>query len=158
MTIQRFTRPLAGVALVLAVTAGALVAGTSPASAHPPSGSAPNYGHIDSDGISATYRDSSGNAAASVSGRVYWHSNRSAHFTITVRDLRNNGKDAAIMVQSRTGDFDWIRSYYYRSPGSYTFSGTVTRDGDIKELQFRVGQMGDYISLMAVDSNRAGYG
>lgn len=147
-----------GVAALFVVLAslGAVAAASAPAGASPPTGTAPNYGHFDSDAISATYRDRSGNPMASVSGRIYWDSARYGHYRITVRDLSNNRKDAVIRIQSRTGDFDWITHVNYRIASVYTFDGVVSRGADIRELQFRVGQIGDYVQAMSVDSNRPG--
>ena len=155
MTIP-IKRIVATALFTLVACAGTVAMTSAPAAARPPSGSAPNYGHFDSDAISAIYRDPSGNVAASVTGRVYWDSYRYGHFTVTVRDLRSNGKDAVIRIQSRTDDFDWVTHYHYRIRSAYTFSGVVSRGASIRELQFRVGQMDDYFQNMAVDANRPG--
>lgn len=151
MTITRSTRNLATAVVALGITLGALVGFSPAAQARPACGTAPNYCHFDSDAVSQS------KPGAAISGRVYWDSYRSAHYTVTLTDTAlGNGKYAVIEVRSRVGDHGWRVEAHEITATRLSFGQSVTRTGDIEDLQFRVGQQGDTWISMAVDRNQPG--
>ena len=152
MTITRTTRAAAAAVVALGITLGALVGFAPAAHASPPCGTAPNSCHFDSDAASAS------RPGAAVSGRIYWDSYTSAHYTVTLNDTAlGNGKYAVVEVRSRVGDFGWRVESHEITANRLVYSDSVYRGGDrIREIQYRVGQQGDTWISMDTDNNVPG--
>lgn len=102
MTLStRITKPLAALMLALAI-GGATLAAAPAAQASTPCNTAPNYCHIDSDAIVAV------TTGASLQGRLFWETNRTSHFWVTLTDtLRSNNMMAAAQWRYQNGSGNW---------------------------------------------------